>query len=93
MIDLEVIFFNTFGIKYPCRFQYPEITDELYLELLCILLEHRNINKSCNANVLKRMILTQLMEIKESYNNSSNPEYQEARMDLIQQVLLLFMVG
>ena len=32
--DLEKKFFDTFGMTYRCRFQYPEITDTMYIDLM-----------------------------------------------------------
>ncbi|MBR6551977.1 MAG: hypothetical protein IKT89_03955 [Clostridia bacterium] len=58
---------KTFAIKqdeqgeltYPPIYEYPQITDRILLELICIVSERR-ILPSCNVNGLKEYVLKEL---------------------------------
>lgn len=71
-IDLEKQFFDTFGITYLCRFQYPDITDTHYLELICLITKELNYftNFSTNSEHLKEYILKEMILHKEDFSKS-----------------------
>lgn len=91
--ELEKQFFDTFGIEegeleYPDNFTYyPEITDHILLELICIL--HKYSNRSCllvqpygeNIEQLKKETLTSLIIF---YKNTSR--YRKSIYNQVQEL-------
>ena len=68
--DLEKQFFDTFGLTYPCRFLYPEITDTHYLQLICLMTKELNCftNYRVDYECLKKEILKEIIFEKDCFN-------------------------
>lgn len=76
---------KTFAIKrdeqgeltYPPIYEYPQITDRILLELICIVYKAKNSLNSeidifeLNVNELKKTVLTRLIWINNTYKNKN----------------------
>ena len=76
---------KTFAIKrdeqgeltYPPTYEYPQITDRILLELICIVYKAKNSLNSeidifeLNVNELKKTVLTRLIWINNTYKNKN----------------------
>ena len=111
MVELTKTFFDTFGIeprekvnqtfngaefKIETIKDYPQITDRILLELICIknkeLISIVQI-KGNNLEELKSYILQTCIKGYTKYSNSSLSEYRELADNLKHQVRTLFEEG
>ena len=95
--ELEKQFFDTFGIEereleYPDNFTYyPEITDRILLELICIANQHEDYPISTNIKNIQARTLRILLRIGKLYKKyyGSDGRYKK----LVKQVRALFKEG
>ena len=95
--ELEKQFFDTFGIEkreleYPDNFTYyPEITDRILLELICIANQHEDYPISTNIKNIQARTLRILLRTEKLYKKyyGSDGRYKK----LVKRVRALFKEG
>lgn len=101
--DLEKQFFDTFGIEpmeIPSReynsdgeicsyyVEYPQITDRILLELICIANEHQSFSATTNIKNIQARTLKMLLRTDRFYKNYYG--YDREHKKLVKQVRRLF---